>query len=24
VVGAVMTANGYFMVLHLPFFHGGH
>ncbi len=24
VVGAVLTANGYFMVLHLPFFHGGH
>jgi len=23
-VGAVLTANGYFMVLHLPFFHGGH
>ena len=24
VVGAVLTANGYFMVFHLPFFHGGH
>jgi len=24
IVGAVLTANGYFMVLHLPFFHGGH
>ncbi len=23
-VGAVLTANGYFMVFHLPFFHGGH
>ncbi len=24
VVGVVLTANGYFMVLHLPFFHGTH
>ena len=24
VVGAALTANGYFMVFHLPFFHGGH
>ena len=24
VVGVVLTANGYFMVFHLPFFHGGH
>jgi len=24
VVGAGLTANGYFVVLHLPFFHGGH
>jgi Skp family chaperone for outer membrane proteins len=24
VVGAVLTANGYFMVFHLPFFHSGH
>ena len=24
VVGVVLTANGYFMVLHLPFFQGGH
>ena len=22
--GAALTANGYFMVFHLPFFHGGH
>jgi len=22
--GAALTANGYFMVVHLPFFHGGH
>ena len=24
VVGAALTANGYFMVVHLPFLHGGH
>jgi len=24
VVGAGLTANGYFKVVHLPFFHGGH
>ena len=24
VVGVVLTANGYFMLFHLPFFHGGH
>jgi hypothetical protein len=24
VVGVVLTVNGYFMVLHLPFFHGTH
>jgi hypothetical protein len=24
VVGAALTANGYFMVFRLPFFHGGH
>jgi hypothetical protein len=24
VVGVVLTANGYFMVMHLPFFHGTH
>jgi hypothetical protein len=24
VVGAALTANGYFMVFHLPFFDGGH
>jgi hypothetical protein len=24
VVGAVLTANGYLMVFHLPFLHGGH
>ncbi len=24
VVGAALTANGYFMVFHLPFFHGTH
>jgi len=24
VVGVVLTANGYFMMFHLPFFHGGH
>lgn len=24
VVGAVLTLNGYFMLLQLPFFHGGH
>ena len=24
VVGAVLTLNGYFMVVQLPFFHGGH
>jgi len=24
VVGAALTANGYFMVFHLPLFHGGH
>ncbi|HEY7434130.1 MAG TPA: DUF4337 domain-containing protein [Methylomirabilota bacterium] len=24
VVGAALTANGYFTLVHLPFFHGGH
>ena len=24
VAGAVLAANGYFMVFQLPFFHGGH
>lgn len=24
VVGVILTANGYFMVLHLPYFHGTH
>jgi Domain of unknown function (DUF4337) len=24
VVGAALTANGYFVAFHLPFFHGGH